>query len=694
MGKSYKGIFSVLILGFLFQSPLLAQEVQRQGAISVEEQSVTEDLNGTAIVPALNANQGMIRLTVRRNNYFNIQDVARWIRNNEMSFDRVNIETSNIIVRNDDSIQLRFTQEFIGTSETVQRRVQIRHPEGHFENYFDFAQFYKQKVVNLELAVARAPQFAEEFIPRGTLEIITNENQAEVVVFDARGQRVQDRFIIGAAPSGEGYIAEFLNIPIGEYTVRVTKEGRQTITLNQVNVQNNQTTRERVELARDDLTAGLGRIIIDTNLQDVDIEIRDQTRGTREVQSLFAGYMNREFQPGTYQLRLEPQGFDPTIVNVELNAGQTFQEQVTMIRNAPVESLAFTSDPSNAEVIINGEYAGNTPFTIFEQPREEMVVELRLNRHRTVVDTLLLYSEIDFTYFEELQENYIRIDPSPSAYVYIDGEARDYSPITITSPEEREYSIRLVAPNYVTVDTTFDMSSEMVAYLNPILSFEMANVRINPERPAIPIRIEIEGENYSEVFENTASRELSMPYGSYEMTFSRNGFKDVTRTVRINDRNQVVPYDLEPKKKGVSILMSALIPGTGQMYWNNNKRGWMFMLAFAGIGTYSYLELSNYDNLLSDYNETVNAYNTGSNPTFVTEQGALMENQFAALNEQKATVDNLLMIAVGVYGLNLIDRILFTRAPNRIYQRERVGSSAMNVSMGATPGGISLKLNF
>jgi hypothetical protein len=110
------------------------------------EQSVTDDINGTRIVPELQSNQGMIRITVERNNYVSIQDVARWFRNGDMQFDRINIETTNIIVRNDDSIQLRFNQDFIGDSNTVQRRIQIRHPEGHFENYFDFAQFYKEQV--------------------------------------------------------------------------------------------------------------------------------------------------------------------------------------------------------------------------------------------------------------------------------------------------------------------------------------------------------------------------------------------------------------------------------------------------------------------------------------------------------------------------------------------------------------------
>lgn len=244
-----------LILGILFVAMFTvldaaiadAQAIIRPGVISIEERSVSNDLNGRVIIPALNENQGIVRITVARNNYFSVHDVARWLRNGDMTFDRVEMGTSNVSVRtDDDSIQMNFTQGFIGSAETVERRLQIRHPEGYFENYFDFIRLYKQKVVTFHIGVERTPQFAEAFVPRGNLIIESDEPEVDVVIFNDQGEPINSRLLI--LPSSEPGIfsTEFTNMPVGNYIVRLSKDGLPSPPLSNIQVITGEPVTERI----------------------------------------------------------------------------------------------------------------------------------------------------------------------------------------------------------------------------------------------------------------------------------------------------------------------------------------------------------------------------------------------------------------------------------------------------------------
>jgi hypothetical protein len=125
------------------------------------------------------------------------------------------------------------------------------------------------------------------------------------------------------------------------------------------------------------------------------------------------------------------------------------------------------------------------------------------------------------------------------------------------------------------------MASNQTVDFEPDLRMEMADVRVNPVRPAVPVKIDVDGTGYSETFNDVSSPQLQLGYGTYEFRFRRPGFKSVTQEVTINDDDWVVSYDLEPKNKFASVAWSAILPGSGQYYWGNRFRGTLFLTAFA-----------------------------------------------------------------------------------------------------------------
>ncbi|MEX2345747.1 MAG: PEGA domain-containing protein [Balneolaceae bacterium] len=693
MKKNYRIFFALTIIFFSSAFILNAQDVLRQGTFAVEEVSVTEDINGSIITPPLAPDEGMVVIKAARNNYFNIQDVARWLRNGDIQFNRLNVDLGNVGVRNNDEIQFRFKQNFIGDATTADRRMQIRHPEGHFENYFEMTRFYRQQVVALEIGVDREPQFPEEFVPTGTLEIFSNEEDARIQVITERGIPVEERIAVDPAPGGEGFIVEFTELQIGSYRVQASKEGMRTVSLRGINVENNSTTIREVEFERDDLESGLGRIIVNANLEEVEMEIRDE-RGNQETRTVF-GFFRDEFAPGVYILRFSPAGHEPVQLTLTLEEGETIEEDVIFRRTDPVDILRINSNPQNATVTIDGEAAGRTPLVMRNFPREEKVITLSLERHRSYTDTLMLQTEDEFTFFGDLEESYMRLATVPQSTIYIDGEVQGTSPIIIDNPEQRLYEVRFERENYASIDTTFDLSLQDVVEFETRLSMEVANVMINPSRTAIPITISVKGpNNYAETFEGVSGPALQLGYGEYEFEYKRAGFKTVRSTSRISEQEQIIRYDLEPKSKVASFGWSALVPGAGQLYWGQGGRSALVFLAFAGAAGYTTSQYLAYTDMNNDYKDIISQYNSSSNPSTLSQLGSQMETQYAAISDKRNELNLYLIITAGVYGLNLLDRLLVT-SPGRIYATERdTGRSTGNFSLNTGPASLGFSINF
>jgi hypothetical protein len=100
-----------------------------------------------------------------------------------------------------------------------------------------------------------------------------------------------------------------------------------------------------------------------------------------------------------------------------------------------------------------------------------------------------------------------------------------------------------------------------------------------------------------------------------------------------------------------------------------------------------------YSDLNSEYQETVQAYRSSSNPDMMTQLGNQMDTQYAELMEKRDDLNLFMMITAGVYGLNLLDR-LFVTSPNRIYARERRSGGSSSVALNPGPGSIRFSINF
>lgn len=701
LSRSRTGIAALLpwvvpIIIFLFLTAIVprqsaAQEVLRPGTIEMIEESVEADDDGTPFVPPLQENEGIVVLIVDRNMHFTIQDVARWLRNNDMMFIRLDADVSNARVRQDGTIRFRFTQEFIGQATSVARPVQIRHPEGHFDPFYQNLQFYKQQSVTYRMRVEREPVFPETHVPTGNLNVRINQEAATVTLFNHRGERVADRLSVNPHPAEEGFLVEFDNLPIGTYTLQASASGMMTVNQPGITVSRGETLIRNIEMAREGVVeAGKGRLILTTNLEEVELDFLFE--GRREPRYIYDGMLEASLDPGRYRITGHPDGFQNFEWNLNVEAGETYEEEILFARQEPIAMLRIVSDPPGAVVEIDGQRRGTAPLTLNNLERKPTSIRLRMQRYRTHEDTLMLYTERTYTYAQRLTEGYIEVQTTPQARVSVDdGPFRHNTPFVLTDPEPREYRLQIRQVHYAPIDTVIDMTGRDVFRLRENLYRPSSTVTLNPVNPPVPVDIELTSSMTSLTRNREAQPVLELAYNDYELRFRRPGFHTLNETVRINQPEQIVNYELVPKSKFGGFVRSMFFPGAGQWYWGNNSRGTLIFFAFFGVAGYTGYEFYEYLNLEDRYEQAVIDYRRAQTVPEINRTREQMIAYRKDMMDKRDDLDLFLQIAAGIYAVNLIDRLL-VRSPRRIYRRE--AGSGMGMQLEGTPNGVRLTLDF
>jgi hypothetical protein len=173
-----------------------------------------------------------------------------------------------------------------------------------------------------------------------------------------------------------------------------------------------------------------------------------------------------DVQPGEHALRVEAEGYEPWTDKVTVAAGERVRQPVSLkpVRVArpsgagsgastppsrPSESkgaaekgtLAFTSSPSGANVLVNGKFAGSTPFEWDGDAGARVSVEYRLDGY----DSARFNANVPSgggrqTYDKTLQaraagEGKLSVNVSGGwAEVYVDGKKIGTTPIMSTLP--------------------------------------------------------------------------------------------------------------------------------------------------------------------------------------------------------------------------------------------------------------------
>lgn len=148
--------------------------------------------------------------------------------------------------------------------------------------------------------------------------------------------------------------------------------------------------------------------------------------------------------------------------------------------------------------------------------------------------------------------------------------------------------------------------------------------------------------------------------GRYRVSAEKKGYEKWSRVFDFDkEPAPAVQIDLSRKTKTKAFLRSMVYSGWGQLYSEQQIKGKLFIalqatsLLSVGFAQYSY------DQRLHDYNEALERYRVASF-SFQSEQNTWKELRavYDDLNRAKKNLRTTLVIAAGIYVLNLFDGLL------------------------------------
>lgn len=333
-----------------------------------------------------------------------------------------------------------------------------------------------------------------------------------------------------------------------------------------------------------------------------------------------------------------------------------------------VSLLEVNSEPAGADIYINDEKVGKTPTEIDIYEFGKFKVDIKL-------DGYLDYSrEVDIT--EDYHDLNVKLEKAglltvksnpPGAEVFLNDKTVGKTPLTLPKLKKDNYKVKLVLKNYQEYVQDIDLIK--MDKVDVDVKLEKMRSRVNFTGVIGKAEVYIKGEGMEKSIDRLPARNIELVYGGYEVRVRKAGYHPFNQTIVIDKPEMNIPIRLMPKSKFTSILMSALLPGTGQMYMGRKTIGNILLVTSilsdaAVIG--SFVGFMKYKN---DYENYRNIYLSASDINDIQNYYSLMMRNYDSMKKFR----NYFLISSGVAGaiwlFNLADAIIFS--PGDIISEER-----------------------
>jgi hypothetical protein len=323
--------------------------------------------------------------------------------------------------------------------------------------------------------------------------------------------------------------------------------------------------------------------------------------------------------------------------------------------------LVITSEPAGAEVLIDGQPRGKTPFRFQAEGLRTYQVGLRsigyLPEDRVVELTKAGTTTLEIPlrrYGEVLVESV-----PPGAEIYIDGEFQGRTPENFRLSEgdhtfvlrragSREYSQEI----QVEAGRPLNLRAELIPDEGKLTVLGLPD----------GTEVTIDGKPLGIAPIEDAQLEV----GPHWLHYQSEGYEPLKNPILVSVQGQhetVVTITVQEKTRWNAIWRSLLFPGIGQIYSEQSLKGLLFLSAGAlCVGSAALLNYQVSD-AQDSYRDAHDAYAKAVNPYGIT---AARENMIAKhdLLRQKVEGRNVLIIATAaVWALGTLDQVLFSSTP-------------------------------
>lgn len=234
----------------------------------------------------------------------------------------------------------------------------------------------------------------------------------------------------------------------------------------------------------------------------------------------------------TYSISLTKAGYQPKVISVRFNGTSPLVREEQMVLDSGV--INILSEPSGAEVTVNGIVRGRTPILVRDVPKGRALVKFRLEGFKEEVRDLAMQAGEQLTLPVELQAlpgTLHLVSVPEGARFYLNGEARGQGPLAIAGLKPGKYEVQAQMPGYATVIREIEIESGKAAREE----FKMSNimgrieVRTNPVGAQIVFDKRMLGYTKAkgEVAQSDPFAIENVQEGEHLLVISKEGYADV-----------------------------------------------------------------------------------------------------------------------------------------------------------------------
>jgi len=400
------------------------------------------------------------------------------------------------------------------------------------------------------------------------------------------------------------------------------------------------------------LTSNFGKLRIESEPPSATIYLNGEERGQTPLDL-------QQLNAGNQHIRLVKSFYHDEEDDLKIAPGDS------IVRNYVLKpkfgQLMITSEPSNADVIIDGVELGTTPMQLDTLASGSHVITIQLNHYHESVDQIRINDGDELTRHYDLKGNFgllsVLTDPS-QATVYINGKEIDTlnAPIEDMMLDPGEYSIRIEKEDYETYETNIMIALEANEILEPVLIRKTGRLKISSEPQLVDIYLN------DKQYGQTPTVLHDLPTGTYTLRLEKHEYDPIEEQIIIKHRNitdvhrtlSTVGYKAWSARRNKARILSVL-PGAGQFVSGQKLRGVAYASGFL-IFTISAIDARvNHNDYKDKYKSYQESYHDAETDSEIRHYFNSTAQAHDNMNKAEDNMNSFLLLMVGVYAIQIAD---------------------------------------
>jgi len=275
----------------------------------------------------------------------------------------------------------------------------------------------------------------------------------------------------------------------------------------------------------------------------------------------------RQILPGTYEISVKMKGYDnwEKLVNV-VSSKETSLNAILQGKNG---SIIVESEPTNARIFVDNDYIGVTPAEICQVIPGRYAVNIKKDGYDIWKQMVVVEAnkKISLTAILKGKNGAIIIESDPTnAKIYIDGNNKGNTPVTLTDLKPGEYTVTIKHNEYETWENSVKVQPEKDTFITAVLLKKYGSVFL--ESVPSNAKITLDGKEV----DTTPARLNTIAHGIHLVEVIKDGYEIWRRNVKV-----------EPGKE--KLLTAALQLHTGSLTIKSEPTQAMIYLDGKHVGT-------------------------------------------------------------------------------------------------------------